>query len=130
MKDLILKIVRAFVALVSTDVADQATIADLKGQLAAALAQVKANTFSDTETTEINSAANLVAAATPPTAPAVAAVAAVAPTPGASASDLPPTVTAAASSPDVAAAAATPPATSVPTAPAPAPGPTSVPPTP
>lgn len=110
MKDLILKIVRAFVALLHANSDDQTAIATLKGQLADALAQVKAGSFSDSEAAEINAAANMAAAAVPAPAPEVATVAAVAPAPDASATDLPATVTAAAPA-DVAAAAATPPAT-------------------
>jgi hypothetical protein len=104
MKDTLLKIVRAFIALLHTDSDDQATIAALKKQVTDLTA---AATLSDDESAEVTNALNQIGAATPPTAADVAPVAAVAPAPSPQ-----PAVVAAATSAvpaDVTAAAAVPP---------------------
>jgi hypothetical protein len=113
MKDKILQLVAAFLALLHTEASDTDAIATLKGQIADLQTQLsKSVQFSDDDIAQINSAVNQIAAAPAPSATATAAAATVVPDPGQSASDIPdPTDSVPA---DVAQAAATtpPPATS------------------
>lgn len=78
MKDTLLKIVRAFIALLHADADDVATIAALKKQVADLTAQA---TLSDSESAEVNAAVNQIAAAPAPTVADVVPVAAIPPAP-------------------------------------------------
>lgn len=90
LKEKILQLIAAFVALLHTQASDTDQIAQLKGQLANLNLQLKNSVqFSDDEIGQINSAVNQIAAAAPPTAEDVEPVAAVAPAPNQSASDIP-----------------------------------------
>lgn len=111
MRNLIIQLVAAFVALVHTDSDNVAQIATLKGQIADLQAQLKTSVqLTDADVAQINSAVNQIAAVVPPTPADVQAVASVAPAPNQSASSLPATVSAA-TPPAVQAAATTAPST-------------------
>lgn len=76
MKETLLKLVRAFVALLHTDSDNVTQIAALKAQIATYQAQL---TLTDAEQAEVNSAVNQIAAADAPSVADVKPVAAVKP---------------------------------------------------
>jgi|ERR1700676_462589 len=76
MKDNLLKVVRAFIALLHTDADNVAQIAALKKQIADAQAPFS---LTDAEQAEVNAAANQIGATEPPTPVDIKPVAAVPP---------------------------------------------------